>query len=276
MIDPYQVLGISRNASEDEIKKAYRKKAKEYHPDLHPNDPVAAQKMNEVNEAYDMLKNPEKYERKRAQEQQQNAYREYNNYSGGYSGNYNSSGQSSGNQNYRNDSGYSSGAYNRGGFYTNFSGFNFEDFFGGFTGGNQYDTRPHVQTGDSPELIRAINALNAGRYQEAISILAAMTSNTRNARWYYVSAYAYKAAGNHTQAFNMIQKAVQLDPNNPVYQQLYRSYSQTTQNAGSAGSGYSRRPGFSIFRIIGLIILFIIIMRLLSSCMSIGMMGYRF
>ena len=54
--DPYRVLGIDKNATEEEIKKAYRKKAKECHPDLHPDDPDAQQKMNEVNEAYDMLK----------------------------------------------------------------------------------------------------------------------------------------------------------------------------------------------------------------------------
>ena len=59
-MDPYSVLGVSRNASEEEIKKAYRKLAKQYHPDLHPGDPAAARKMNEINNAYEMIKNPEK------------------------------------------------------------------------------------------------------------------------------------------------------------------------------------------------------------------------
>ena len=58
--DPYKVLGVSPDASDEEIKKAYRRLAKQYHPDLNPGDPVAAQKMQQVNAAYEQIKNPEK------------------------------------------------------------------------------------------------------------------------------------------------------------------------------------------------------------------------
>lgn len=73
--DPYEVLGVSRGASEDEIKQAYRRLAKQYHPDLHPGDAACAKKMNEINEAYDLLKNPQAYQAYR-QQQQQSAYQQ--------------------------------------------------------------------------------------------------------------------------------------------------------------------------------------------------------
>ena len=102
-IDYYNILEVSKSASADDIKKAYRKLARKYHPDLHPNDEGAKKKFQEINEANEVLSDPEKRKKydqygkdwKHAEEfektRQQQGQRQY---SGGqhYSGNFDESG----------------------------------------------------------------------------------------------------------------------------------------------------------------------------------------
>lgn len=109
--DYYEVLGVHKGCSDDELKKAYRAMVKQYHPDLHPDDKNAEAKMKEVNEAYDVLSDKEK----RAK------YDQF-----GFAGVDPSYG--------------SAGGYSGGGFSGDFSGFGdigdiFESFFGGGMGG---------------------------------------------------------------------------------------------------------------------------------------------
>jgi molecular chaperone DnaJ len=140
--EPHKVLGVPENATQDEIKKAYRQMAKKYHPDLNPGDEIAAQKMNEVNEAYDMLMNPDKYRK------QQTA-----SYSGYGQGGYNTYGGQQG-RTYRT---YTWGGPFGGWTYTNVD---FDDFFGGYTSNDFLN--PKVEPNDNYNIERTVLEIKIG------------------------------------------------------------------------------------------------------------------
>lgn len=219
--DPHKVLGVEPGASQEEIKRAYRRKAKEYHPDLHPNDPNAAMKMNELNQAYDMLLNPEKHAQQQAQQQARQQYQ-----------NPYSSQQSYGQQ---------GGYQGQGGWYSDFGGFGFgfDDFFGGGYTGNVQP--PQEMPGDSPVIRQVIRDINKRQYQAAVTRLQNIVSVSRDARWYYLSGVANHGAGNTILAAEHMQRAVQLDPNNQLYHTLLRQYRQAGQTYEHNARGYDTR-----------------------------------
>ncbi|MBR4906742.1 MAG: J domain-containing protein [Clostridia bacterium] len=107
--NPYTVLGVSENATDEEIRAAYRRLAKQYHPDLNPNDAAAAAKMNDVNVAYDQIKTAEKRAAYREASQQQSYHQQhgygadpfqsyYQSGHGYYGGSYTGGNQNDGNE----------------------------------------------------------------------------------------------------------------------------------------------------------------------------------
>lgn len=222
--NPYEVLGVSPDASADEIKKAYRKKARENHPDLNPGDEKAAERMNEVNEAYDRITNPEKYAASDARAAARGAA------TGGAQGN-----PFAGNP-------YTRGSYTSGGPY-GWTTVDFDDIFGfgGFGGA----IHPEASATDSATIRGAIDAINANRFDQALSLLNSVDSAQRNARWYYLSALANRGAGNTLQAMEHIRRAVQMDPNNMAYRRAYQQF----QMAGQAYADAGQQRGFSVSNI---------------------------
>ena len=243
--NPYDILGVSRDASMDEVKKAYRKKARENHPDLNPDDPAAAERMNKINEAYDRITNPDKYAKEDARRRAASGGAPYAPGYGGYSGGagYGSpyggargaggaGGTGTGNQ---------GGPYGQGGSPYDWVEVNWEDIFGGWgtgsTGaGSPYGgastgaaIHPEPSASDTAEVRQAVNFINANNFTAALGILNNITSGNRNARWYYLSALANNGAGNTVTALDNIRRARRMDPNNADYARAEQSFTRRAQ-----------------------------------------------
>lgn len=189
MYDPYKILGVSRDASNEEIKKAYRALSRRYHPDANQNNPnkdAAEEKFKQIQQAYQQIMKEKE---------------------GGSGAGYGAgSGYGYGNP-------YGSYGSNYGG-YGNYGGFG---GYGGFYGSQQQEQRQQT-SGDSytSYMSAAANYIRSGYYKEALNVLNTM--NQRTAQWYYYSAVANSGLGNNIVALDHAKRAVSMDPNNVEYQ----------------------------------------------------------
>ena len=202
MRNPYQILGVSETASMDEIKKAYRKLSRIYHPDANVNNPnkdQAEAKFKEIQAAYQQIVDEREH--------------------GGSRGTYQD-------------------GYGQGGYQQSYGGF--EEFFGGFGG---FQGQYRQESTDSTLMQAAANYLRNGYYKEACNVLQNVPAAERNAKWYYYSAQANAGIGNTITALEHAERAVQLEPNNYVYQELLRKLQSGESWYSSRGSTYGRPSG---------------------------------
>lgn len=237
-MNPYDVLGVRPDASEDEIKKAYKALSRKYHPDANINNPnkeQAEEKFKQVQQAYSQIMDARKHG---ANGYGGSSYGSgtYGGYGSGYgnSGSY-GSGNSGGFGGYGSNG---SGGYNSGAFGDwDFGGFDFGGFgnFGGFGTGygsaGNYGNSSNMSE-DEMHMRAAANYINNQHYAEALNVLN--TISNKNATWYYYSAIANKGVGNNVQALEHARMASSMEPNNATYQQLVRTFE-------SGGSWYTSR-----------------------------------
>jgi len=239
--DPFAVLGLSASATEDEIKSAYRKLAKKYHPDLNPGDKTAEAKMREVNDAYTRALQIKKGKPDPAYQNGSASSGGYGSPFGGYGnpfgGGYSGYGGSSG---YGGTSGQSGYGGQRG---SSQQGNPFEDFgfgfgFGPFAdfSGSRQQTRFRSRVYANPELRTVQEHILANRFNEAISLLNRVP--THDADWHALYARADYGLGNRISALDHARAAARMAPQDADYQNLLstiESGRQTYQQTRSSG-----------------------------------------
>ena len=245
MNDPFAVLGVPSSATEDEIKSAYRKLAKKYHPDLNPGDKAAEQKMREVNEAYTRALQIKK--------------------GGGsspFGGSYSSSGSSSGNpygnsygNPFGNPFGNSYGQSSDGGQryeyrYENrqqqtgnpFGAYGFDPFaafFGGASPNREAGFRSRNYA--NPDLRDAADLIRAGKYTDAMQLLNRIPQH--DADWHALYARADLGLGNRISALDHARSAARMSPDDDEYQVLLSTVESGRQiyHRNRAQGGYDFR-----------------------------------
>ena len=226
--DPFAVLGVSSSATEDEIKAAYRKLAKKYHPDLNPGDKAAEQKMREVNEAYTRALQI----RKTGRDPYQDPYGSSSGASGYYG---NPFGQGSwGGSGSRSGYGGSQGE-------NPFGDYGF-DPFSAFFGGQPFrqQTAWRTRTYSNPELQTAEDHVLASRFHDAISLLNRIP--THDADWHALYARADLGMGNRISALDHARTAVRMAPGDPDFRSLLDSIEAGRQAyRQTRSSGYDFR-----------------------------------
>lgn len=229
MANPYKILGVSEDATDEEIKKAYRALSRKYHPDANINNPNKAQAeemFKTIQQAYNQI-----------MKEKEMGYSGYG--SSGYAGRGSySQGTHAGGYGY----GYDGDNQNRNqNTYGDFGGFwGYGPFgFGGY--GQGYNQNSASDFGDDEtgrHLKAAANYIRNGSYAEALNVLNGIEN--RDGRWYYYSAQANAGCGNTATAIEYAKHAVEMDPDNVSYQMLYRRLQSGGQWYSQRGQTYGR------------------------------------